>query len=94
MKQGISLKKTAYAAYAVAAVLFVIFSVYMLCFEKTVTFSSRGEPSFEEIKDFTKTEISAPDAPIGIKKNTALKQIKYLRAIQALCFTWFTAILT
>ena len=40
MKQGISLKKTSYAAYAVAAVLFVIFSVYMLCFEKTVTFSS------------------------------------------------------
>lgn len=38
MKQGISLKKTAYAAYAVAAVLFVIFSVYMLCFEKNVTF--------------------------------------------------------
>ena len=44
MKQGISLKKTAYAAYAVAAVLFVIFSVYMLCFEKNVTFNSRGEP--------------------------------------------------
>ena len=39
MKQGISLKKTSYAAYAVAAVLFVIFSVYMLCFEKTDVFS-------------------------------------------------------
>ena len=72
MKQGISLKKTAYAAYAVAAVLFVIFSVYMLCFEKTVTFNSRGEPSFEEIKDYTKSEISAPDAPIGIKKEYRL----------------------
>lgn len=76
MKQGISLKKTAYAAYAVAAVLFVIFSVYMLCFEKTVTFSSRGEPSFEEIKDYTKSEISAPDAPIGIKKEYRFKTSK------------------
>ena len=76
MKQGISLKKTAYAVYAVAAVLFVIFSVYMLCFEKTVTFSSRGEPSFEEIKDYTKSEISAPDAPIGIKKEYRFKTSK------------------
>ena len=76
MKQGISLKKTAYAAYAVAAVLFVIFSVYMLCFEKTVTFNSRGEPSFEEIKDYTKSEISAPDAPIGIKKEYRFKTSK------------------
>ena len=60
MKQGISLKKTAYAAYAVAAVLFVIFSVYMLCFEKTVTFSSRGEPSFEEIKDTQNLKFPRP----------------------------------
>lgn len=86
MKQGISLKKTAYAAYAVAAVLFVIFSVYMLCFEKTVTFSSRGEPSFEEIKDFTKTEISAPDAPIGIKKEYRFKTDKISSGDTSLMF--------
>ena len=86
MKQGISLKKTAYAAYAVAAVLFVIFSVYMLCFEKTVTFNSRGEPSFEEIKDFTKTEISAPDAPIGIKKEYRFKTDKISSGDTSLMF--------
>lgn len=86
MKQGIGLKKTAYAAYAVAAVLFVIFSVYMLCFEKTVTFSSRGEPSFEEIKDFTKTEISAPDAPIGIKKEYRFKTDKISSGDTSLMF--------
>ena len=86
MKQGISLKKTSYAAYAVAAVLFVIFSVYMLCFEKTVTFSSRGEPSFEEIKDFTKTEISAPDAPIGIKKEYRFKTDKISSGDTSLMF--------
>lgn len=86
MKQGISLKKTAYAAYAVAAVLFVIFSVYMLCFEKNVTFSSRGEPSFEEIKDFTKTEISAPDAPIGIKKEYRFKTDKISSGDTSLMF--------
>lgn len=86
MKQGISLKKTAYAAYAVAAVLFVIFSVYMLCFEKTVTFSSRGEPSFEEIKDYTKSEISAPDAPIGIKKEYRFKTDKISSGDTSLMF--------
>lgn len=86
MKQGISLKKTAYAAYAVAAVLFVIFSVYMLCFEKTVTFSSRGEPSLEEIKDYTKSEISAPDAPIGIKKEYRFKTDKISSGDTSLMF--------
>lgn len=86
MKQGISLKKTAYAAYAVAAVLFVIFSVYMLCFEKTVTFSSRGEPSFEEITDYTKSEISAPDAPIGIKKEYRFKTDKISSGDTSLMF--------
>jgi len=86
MKQGISLKKTAYAAYAVAAVLFVIFSVYMLCFEKTVTFNSRGEPSFEEIKDYTKSEISAPDAPIGIKKEYRFKTDKISSGDTSLMF--------
>lgn len=86
MKQGIGLKKTAYAAYAVAAVLFVIFSVYMLCFEKTVTFSSRGEPSFEEIKDYTKSEISAPDAPIGIKKEYRFKTDKISSGDTSLMF--------
>lgn len=86
MKQGISLKKTAYAAYAVAAVLFVIFSVYMLCFEKTVTFSSRGEPSFEEIKDYTKSEISAPDAPMGIKKEYRFKTDKISSGDASLMF--------
>ena len=86
MKQGISLKKTAYAAYGVAAVLFVIFSVYMLCFEKTAVFSSRGEPSFEEIKDFTKTEISAPDAPIGIKKEYRFKTDKISSGDTSLMF--------
>ena len=86
MKQGISLKKTAYAAYAVAAVLFVIFSVYMLCFEKNVTFNSRGEPSFEEIKDYTKSEISAPDAPIGIKKEYRFKTDKISSGDTSLMF--------
>lgn len=86
MKQGISLKKTAYAAYAVAAVLFVIFSVYMLCFEKTVTFNSRGEPSFEEIKDYTKSEISAPDAPMGIKKEYRFKTDKISSGDTSLMF--------
>lgn len=86
MKQGISLKKTAYAAYAVAAVLFVIFSVYMLCFEKTVTFSSRVEPSFEEIKDYTKSEISAPDAPMGIKKEYRFKTDKISSGDASLMF--------
>lgn len=86
MKQGISLKKIAYAAYAVAAVLFVIFSVYMLCFEKNVTFSSRGEPSFEEIKDYTKSEISAPDAPIGIKKEYRFKTDKISSGDTSLMF--------
>ena len=86
MKQGISLKKTSYAAYAVAAVLFVIFSVYMLCFEKTVTFNSRGEPSFEEIKDYTKSEISAPDAPIGIKKEYRFKTDKISSGDTSLMF--------
>ena len=73
MKQGIGLKKTAYAAYAVAAVLFVIFSVYMLCFEKTDVFSPRENSTFKEITDYTKTDISAPDAPIGIKKEYRFK---------------------
>lgn len=86
MKQGISLKKIAYAAYAVAAVLFVIFSVYMLCFEKNVTFNSRGEPSFEEIKDYTKSEISAPDAPIGIKKEYRFKTDKISSGDTSLMF--------
>lgn len=86
MKQGISLKKTAYAAYAVAAVLFVIFSVYMLCFEKTITFNSRGEPSFEEIKDYTKSEISAPDAPMGIKKEYRFKTDKISSGDTSLMF--------
>ena len=94
MKQGISLKKTAYAAYAVAAVLFVIFSVYMLCFEKTVTFSSRGEPAFEEIKDYTKSEISAPDAPIGIKKEYRFKTSKVNSGDTSLMFYVGTAMLT
>lgn len=86
MKQGISLKKIAYAAYAVAAVLFVIFSVYMLCFEKTVTFSSRVEPSFEEINDYTKSEISAPDAPMGIKKEYRFKTDKISSGDASLMF--------
>lgn len=76
MKQVISLKKTAYAAYAVAAVLFVIFSVYMLCFEKTDIFSPRENSTFKEITDYTKTDISAPDAPIGIKKEYRFKTSK------------------
>lgn len=76
MKQGISLKKIAYAAYAVAAVLFVIFSVYMLCFEKTDIFSPRENSTFKEITDYTKTDISAPDAPIGIKKEYRFKTSK------------------
>ena len=86
MKQRPELKKTAFAAYAVAAVLFVIFSVYMLCFEKTVTFSSRGEPSFEEIKDYTKSEISAPDAPMGIKKEYRFKTDKISSGDTSLMF--------
>lgn len=76
MKQRPELKKTAFAAYAVVAVLFVVFCVYMLCFEKTDVFSPRENSTFKEITDYTKTDISAPDAPIGIKRNTALKQAR------------------
>lgn len=73
MKQRINLKNPAFAAYAVTAVLFVVFSVYMFCFEKTVVFSSREYSSFKELNNYTVTEISAPDAPIGIKKEYRFK---------------------
>lgn len=76
MKQRPELKKTAFAAYAVAAVLFVVFCVYMLCFEKTDIFSPRENSTFKEITDYTKTDISAPDAPIGIKKEYRFKTSK------------------
>lgn len=66
--------------------MFVIFSVYMLCFEKIVTFSSRVEPSFEEIKDYTKFEISAPDAPMGIKKEYRFKTDKISSGDASLMF--------
>ena len=64
MKQRPELKKTAFAAYAVVAVLFVVFCVYMLCFEKTDVFSPRENSLFKEITDYTKTDISAPDARV------------------------------
>lgn len=73
MKQRIDLKKTAFAVYAVSAVLFVVFSVYMLCFEKTDVFSPRENSTFKEITDYTKTDISAPDAPIEIRKEYRFK---------------------
>ena len=76
MKQRPELKKTAFAAYAVVAALFVVFCVYMLCFEKTDVFNPRESSTFKEITDYKTTDISAPDAPIGIKKEYRFKTSK------------------
>ena len=86
MKQRPELKKTAFAAYAVVAVLFVVFCVYMLCFEKTDVFSPRENSTFKEITDYTKTDISAPDAPIGIKKEYRFKTDKISSGDTSLMF--------
>ena len=86
MKQRPELKKTAFAAYAVVAVLFVVFCVYMLCFEKTDVFSPRENSTFKEITDYTKTDISAPDAPMGIKKEYRFKTDKISSGDASLMF--------
>ena len=68
MKQQMYLRKTAFALYAVTAVLLLVFSVYMLCFEKTSVYSSREYLQSKVIKNYTVTDVSAPETPLGTKR--------------------------
>lgn len=68
MKQQMYLRKTAFALYAVTAVLLLVFSVYMLCFEKTSVYSSRDYLQSKVIKNYTVTDVSAPETPLGTKR--------------------------
>lgn len=62
------LNRTAVIAYLVTAILFTAFFIYMCFFENEYVYSARESGTFSVVNDYSETQVTDPDAPVGMHR--------------------------